>query len=40
VRGAGIIQQGVVEDYLTYDGRPAQKFGNPTEFFVAKLKRE
>jgi acetyl esterase/lipase len=29
-----------VENYLTYDGKPAQKYGNPVEFFIAKLKKE
>jgi acetyl esterase/lipase len=29
-----------VENYLTYDGKPAQKHGNPVAFFIAKLKKE
>ena len=29
-----------VENYLTYDGKPAKKYGNPVEFFIAKLKKE
>jgi acetyl esterase/lipase len=29
-----------VENYLTYDGKPAEKYGNAAEFFIAKLKSE
>lgn len=34
------LDEAGVENYLTYNGKPAEKFGNPVAFFIAKLKRE
>ena len=34
------LDEAGVENYLTYDGKPAEKYGNPVAFFIAKLKGE